>query len=119
MNVEQCYEAMRGNYAEVLSRLRTEERIVKFLKRVPSDANYEILCKAMKSGNADEAFRAAHTIKGICLNLAITALYRSSHELTEALRGKSQIDEDAEALFDKLATDYQITVDAIKTLDAI
>ena len=117
MNVEQCYEAMHGNYAEVISRLRTDERVAKFLKRVPSDGNFEILCDAMKTGNADDAFRAAHTIKGICLNLSLTALLNSSVALTEALRGKPRIGDDIAPLFETLKTDYETTIEAIKNLD--
>ena len=119
MNVEQCYEAMHGNYADVMSRLRTDERVAKFLRRVPSDGNYEILCDAMKSGNADEAFRAAHTIKGICLNLSLTALLKSSSALTEALRGKTEIGANIAPLFETLKTDYETTIEAIKNLDTI
>lgn len=119
MNVQQCYDAMHGNYAEVISRLRTDERVARFLRRVPSDGNYEILCDAMKSGNADEAFRAAHTIKGICLNLSLTALFKSSDALTEALRGKTDIEADVEPLFEILKSDYETTVEAIKNLDTI
>lgn len=119
MNVQQCYEAMHGDYAEVIGRLRTDERVAKFLKRVPSDGNYEILCEAMKTGNADDAFRAAHTIKGICLNLSLTALLKSSVAMTEALRGKAQIDGNIQPLFDALKADYEMTVEAIKNLDNI
>ena len=119
MNVQQCYDAMHGDYAEVISRLRTDERVAKFLKRVPSDGNYEILCDAMKSGNANDALRAAHTIKGICLNLSLTALQKSSSALTEALRGKASIEADIEPLFEALKSDYETTVEAIKNLDAI
>ena len=37
MTVKQCYEAMEANYEEVESRLRTEERIKKFLLKVLND----------------------------------------------------------------------------------
>lgn len=38
--------------------------------------------------NAEEAFRTAHTLKGICLNLGLDRLYRVSACLTEKLRGR-------------------------------
>ena len=31
------------------------------------------LMNSMETGNMDEAFRAAHTLKGVCQNLSITA----------------------------------------------
>lgn len=119
MNLEQCYAEMGGNYAEVVSRLRTDERIAKFLRRVPSDANYQILCDAMQSGNVEEAFRAAHTIKGYCLNLSLSALLDSACAITEALRGKTAIGSDIAPLFEKLKCDYEKTVEAIKNLDEV
>ena len=40
----------------------------------------------MTQNNAEEAFRAVHTLKGICLNLGFDTLYKASFELTEKLR---------------------------------
>lgn len=117
MNVEQCYEVMHGDYAEVIGRLRSNERVAKFLKRVPGDGSYDLLCSAINSGNAVEAFRAAHTMKGICLNLSLTALFKSSSAVTEALRDKSEIGEDVPPLYEVLKKDYEMTVEAIKNLD--
>ena len=33
-----------------------------------------------------EAFRAAHTLKGVCQNLGFTNLYQPTYDLTEVLR---------------------------------
>ena len=38
--------------------------------------------------DGEEAFRAAHTLKGVCLNLGFDELYEVSAEITEKLRGK-------------------------------
>ena len=116
MTVRECYDAMGGNYDEVLSRLRDDARIAKFLGKILADPSYELLAASMSSGNAEEAFRAAHTIKGICLNLAVTKLYASSNALTEALRGKTEITDKAHKLLEAVTTDYQATVESIKRL---
>lgn len=119
MNLEQCYAAMGGDYAEVVSRLRTDERIAKFLRRVPSDPNYQILCDAIASGNVEEAFRASHTIKGYCLNLSLSTLLDSACAITEALRGKTAIGAEVVPLFETLKRDYEKTIEAINNLDEV
>ena len=43
MTIRECYDAMGGNYADVEGRLRTEERIKKFVLRVLNDSSYELL----------------------------------------------------------------------------
>ena len=81
MTIRECYDAMGGNYADVEGRLRTEERIKKFVLRVLNDSSYDLLCTSMETRNMPEAFRAAHTMKGMCQNMAFTRLFQSSHEM--------------------------------------
>ena len=35
------------------------------------------------------AFRAAHTLKGVCMNLGFDHLYKPSFEITESLRASN------------------------------
>ena len=116
MTLQECYTEMGGDYADVQSRLRTDERIVKFLLKIPDDNNFELLETALKAKNTEEAFRAAHTLKGICLNLSLTKLFQSASALTEALRGRSDYGADLEPLFSALKEDYELTVNAIRKL---
>ena len=118
MTVKECYDAMGGNYDEVLSRLRDDTRIAKFLGKILADPSYELLVTSIANNNAEDAFRAAHTIKGICLNLAVTKLYGSSNALTEALRGKSEITDEAHKLREAVTNDYNATIASIKRLQA-
>lgn len=117
MTVKECYDAMGGSYDEVFGRLRTDERIAKFLKRVADDKSMELLETSIAAGNADEAFRAAHTIKGVCMNLAITKMAESASLVTEALRGKTEIGGDAAALAAELKADYELVIKCISALD--
>ncbi len=50
------------------------------------DDSYPKLEDALKKENVEEAFRAAHTLKGVCQNLGFTNLYQPAYELTEVLR---------------------------------
>lgn len=115
MTVQECYKAMNADYEGVLRRLANEDRVKRFLLKFPNDESYKALNNAMEAKDCEAAFRASHTLKGICLNLAITALGDSSSVLTEALRG-GQWNEDAEALFEKVREDYNRTIMAIKVL---
>lgn len=115
MTLRECYDAMGGNYDEVMSRLRKEERVEKFMLKFPGDHSYENLINATEAGNQEEAFRAAHSIKGVSQNLGLLKLYKSSKELTEAIRpGQGQLSGPRiPSLLSQLTEDYQRTVKAI------
>ena len=116
MTVEKCYEVMKGDYKDALSRLITDERIKKFLVKLLSDNSFTQLCDAMEKKNMEEAFRAAHTLKGVSKNLSLTALAYSSSNLTEALRDRSEYGEDLEELLKKVKKDYALTIACIQML---
>ncbi|MCI9353615.1 MAG: Hpt domain-containing protein [Firmicutes bacterium] len=116
MTVKQCYEAMEANYEEVESRLRTEERIKKFLLKVLNDKSYDLLCTSIEQNNMEEAFRAAHTLKGISQNLSLTILYQSAGNLSDILRESQQYNEAAAELFEQVKKDYEKVTEAIKKL---
>lgn len=116
MTVEECYAALEGDYNEVFSRLRSEERITKFAVKLIEDENFETLCQSLETGELETAFRAAHSLKGISKNFAFTKLCQSSSELTEALRRRNT--ELAKALLPQLCKDYHQTVAALSQLKA-
>lgn len=116
MTMQACYEAIGADYQEVLGRLRSEKLIQKFVLKFLDDSSYALLCSSMDSGDLDTAFRASHTIKGICANLGFTPLGRSSHDLTEALRAQDSAA--AAGLFPQVKVDYEKTVAAIRAYQA-
>ena len=71
--------------------------------------------KALEEKDASTAFRAAHTLKGVCQNLGFDALYVPSSALTEALRGGSL--DGADELFPPVEKEYQRVVEALKALE--
>lgn len=117
MDLKACYEALGGDYESVLGRLRSDRMITKFCLKFLDDKSCESLVEAVERKDAETAFRAAHTIKGICQNLSFDRLYESSHVLAECLRGGAW-DEAAVAMTEQVKADYQVTVDAIRQLDA-
>lgn len=117
MTVKECYDAMGANYEEIMGRLRTEERVKKFLLKVLNDKSYDLLTTSMEERNIEEAFRAAHTIKGVCQNLSLTRLYESANELSEMLRGRSEYGGDIEPVLQKVKEDYAQMIAQIQKLE--
>ena len=113
MTLQECYTALGGDYDEVLGHMRSERLVQKFVLKFLTDTSYELLQNSMEAQDYTEAFRAAHTIKGICQNLAFTRLYESSSQLSEALR--NGFTPEAPALAEQVKEDYQITCQAIRT----
>ncbi len=115
MNLKECYSALGGNYESVLSRLMTEKLVNRFVLKFLNDASYENLVNSLKDENIEEAFRAAHTLKGVCQNLSFDRLFESSNAITEVLRdGNITM---ANEILPKVEFDYKQTIDAIKNLD--
>ena len=115
MTIKECYEKMGSDYEAVLERIPGEAIIKKFAKKFVDDGSYNNLVNAMQENNAQEAFRAVHTLKGICLNLGFDALYKASYELTEKLRDGHM--DGSEEAFKAVEDAYKLTIDSIKQLD--
>lgn len=112
MNLKECYETLGGDYENVMSRLCSEALVQKFILKFLDDRTFEDLCTAMERQQGEEAFRGAHTMKGICQNLGFTRLYESSNRLTEALRNFG-ISEESKEPMDQVRSDYEKTTEAI------
>ena len=112
MTLQECYAALGGDYAEVFSRLRSERLIQKFVLKFLDDPSYHLLETSLAGGDWPEAFRGAHTIKGVCQNLSFTTLYESSARLCEALRGGRPPQDPG--LFPQVRQDYEAAVSVIR-----
>lgn len=55
MTVKECYECLGADYEDVSCRLRSEERILKFLKMVLKDTSFKDLCNAMEEQDYEKA----------------------------------------------------------------
>ena len=75
MTVQECYESMGSDFEGVLGRMGSEAMVKRFALKFLDDPSYGNLVKAVEEQNAEDAFRAAHTLKGICLNLGLDRLY--------------------------------------------
>ena len=71
----------------------------------------------MDKADYEEAFRAAHTLKGVCANLGFTQLFKVSSDLTEELRGGAPDEAKLPELLEKVSSEYKKTVDAINCVN--
>ena len=75
MTMQECYKAIGGNYEAVLGRLHSEALIQRFTLKFLEDQSYLQLKQALENKNYEDAFRSAHTLKGVCQNLSFDRLY--------------------------------------------
>jgi HPt (histidine-containing phosphotransfer) domain-containing protein len=64
----------------------------KLIGKVIDDKNFQALEDAVAAKNLDAAFDAAHSLKGVLGNLALTPIYQPVYEITELLRERKDID---------------------------
>lgn len=114
MTVRECYSLFDGDYIGTLSRFGEDDRIRRFTTKFLSDTTFTNLQDALSEERWEDAFRAAHTLKGICLNLGFTVLYGFSSDLTELLRDLQP--KDVSASLKTVETEYQKTIAAISQL---
>lgn len=116
MKLDAFYRQVGGDYAEITSRFQNDARIIRFLGMLPKDDSMDALRAAMDKGDAPTAFRTAHTLKGISLNLGLGALAAACSDMTESLRGRDTLPEDT-ALYTAVQTEYAKVRDALDQLD--
>lgn len=115
MTVKECYSMLHGDYEEARLRFKTDDRIQKFLFMFLNDEHYKGLCDAMEEENYEEAFLNVHTLKGVCANLALSALFEETETLTELLR-EGKCNNAVLESFDKVKEVYVLTRKAVEEL---
>ena len=96
MTIQECYEAIGGNYEDVLGRLNSEALIRKFTFMFLEDPSYMRLKQALADKNYEDR------------------LYEVSYELTELLRDKTGEQPGIPETMEKVTEIYEITIDEIK-----
>ena len=85
--------AYGANVEEGLARcMGMEAFYLNLVETAKGEKGFETLEAALKAGDLDGAFAAAHALKGVFANLSITPLYEPVSELTELLRAKTEMD---------------------------
>lgn len=118
MKVRECYDMMGADYEDVIGRLLNDDRIKKFLARFVDSNEFDKLIRCIESKNFEEAYRCAHTLKGVCLNLGLKNFASSSEDLCEALKD-GEPKEDIRPLVEQVKKEHQLVMDCIKNLALI
>ncbi len=87
MTIKEAYEKLGGDYKELMHRV-SESMLPLLIGMLLKDTNYEDLCAALERRDYEAAFRGAHTLKGVALNLSLMSLAEKASALTEALRSR-------------------------------
>jgi len=114
MTLQEFYTTIGGDYEGAMKRLRTDKLAVRLIGKFPEDGSFALLQAAVAEGSQEDIFRAAHTLKGLALNLGFTRLGNSSSELTEATR--HELAGDVPTLYAAVERDYRETLDAVTAL---
>lgn len=115
MTIQECYKEIGGDFEGVQKRFGGVAMVEKFAIKFLRDSSFQELEDGLKEKDAEKAFRAAHTLKGICLNLGFDAFYEVSAALTEKLRGRELTGYEAD--FAAVKECYGKTVAAIKAFE--
>ncbi len=82
-----------ANVEEGLTRcMKNEAFYLRLVSLVPKEENFNKLKSSIESEDLDAAFDAAHALKGVTGNLALTPLYDPIYEITELLRSRTRTD---------------------------
>lgn len=116
MTVKEFYGYIGVDYENVVSRLRKEERVKKFLMKFADDQSCTMLCDSVKQKNMTEAFRWVHALKGISQDLSFINLYIPASRLSERLQESLEYDKDVEILLSQIQSEYSKIIEAIRKL---
>ncbi len=82
-----------ANVDEGLARcLNREDFYLRLVRKAAEDTGYEALKEAIDAHDLDRAFDAAHALKGVTANLALTPLHEPIAAMVEPLRRREDID---------------------------
>ena len=108
MTIREFYTLVGGSYDDMSERFPSDALILRFLTMLPQDGSMELLVRSMDTADAKTAFRAVHTLKGVALNLGLTALAGGSDTLPAS----------APALFEAVQREYDKVTGALVQLTA-
>ena len=82
-----------ANTAEGISRCAGSEALyLRLVGMIPKEQSFDKLKTAIEENNYDDAFAAAHTLKGVLGNLSLTPMFETADRMTELLRARTQMD---------------------------
>ena len=115
MTVFDGYIALGGDVTSDIYQSLSEKMLFKFLKKLTEDEQMQSLELAIGAKDRDAAYAAAHTLKGVALNLSLSRLSNPLCGLTDALR--AGFPQNAEELFQEVKTEFDYAVKVINLIE--
>ena len=115
MTVNEFYQKVDGDYTDAINRLQSDVLIRKFLKMLPGDNSMTLLAEAVEKSEVEQAFRAVHTLKGMALNLSLSALAEVCSAMT--VRGKEALPAETGQYYDAVRREYERVREALEELE--
>ncbi len=85
--------AFGANVDEGMNRcMKKEDFYFRLIKLAVNDKSFDNLKNALEQGDFKAAFEAAHALKGVMGNLALTPIYEPAAELTDLLREQKPVE---------------------------
>ncbi|MCM1272393.1 MAG: Hpt domain-containing protein [Clostridium sp.] len=94
--------------------MNNEAMYEKFLKKFANETIYDQLVSAVEEQDADKAFSAAHTLKGVCGNLSLQGLFDIVSKQVECFRAKDM--EKGGAMMPQVTAEYEKVMALIKEI---
>ena len=90
-----------------------EALYLKFLYKFQADQSVANIQQHIADQNAEEAFKSAHTLKGVAANLGLNPIAQHASDIVELLRGKDQFSEVDTDRLDALNTELHTIYEAL------
>lgn len=120
MTIQELYKNIGGDYEDAIARLVDDKYVKKYIKWFLTDTSFDELINAKNNNlSSDDCFKAAHTFKGVCLNLSLTDLLTDAIPITDHYRPNGRIVcENLEEHFGELARKHKIAFENISQFAA-
>ncbi len=112
MTVQEIYSSIGADYSDVLKRLPSENLIARLVVKYLDDPTYQELMEAVQNQDVDAAFRAAHTLKGVCQNLGFSNMFQPVFDVTEIFRSGTM--DGSAPLLEEITREYDKVTEAIR-----
>ncbi|MBP7347453.1 MAG: Hpt domain-containing protein [Butyrivibrio sp.] len=89
-----------------------DDLVIKFMLKFADDHSMEELTAALAGEDAENAFKAIHTLKGVTGNLGMNAIHEDVYALTEILRAGSL--NGAKEKYDRIKIKYDELIKILK-----
>lgn len=113
-NFKAALEEMGMDVDNTVKRFMGNESLyLKFLNKYQADQSVASIRQSIAEQNAEEAFKSAHTLKGVAANLGLDPIAQYASDIVELFRGKTAFSEVDTARLDTLNGELKDKHDAL------